>query len=163
MQRIILILLGIGAIIAVVVGSTAIGATRRDGTNAAVIAQPSTAIVYTSPTCGCCANYIAYLKRVGYSVEVRSVDDAQLAAVKDDRGVPATGRSCHTAEIAGYTIEGHVPVEAIDRLLAERPAVRGIGLAGMPSGSPGMPGTKTATFDVYAFATSSTMTPFGKF
>lgn len=94
------------------------------------------ALVHKSPTCGCCGVWVEHLRAAGFAVEVRDHDN--LNPVKERLGVPYGKGSCHTAEIGGYMIEGHVPVEDIRRLLAERPAARGLVLPGMPAGSPGM-------------------------
>lgn len=106
------------------------------------------AVVYKSPTCGCCKGWATYLQRNGYKVTVIDRDD--MDKVKDGMGVPEELRSCHTAKIDGYVIEGHVPLKAIDKLLAEKPKATGIAAPGMPSGSPGMDGPK-APNPVYTF------------
>lgn len=106
------------------------------------------AVVYKSPTCGCCKGWAAYLQRNGYKVTVIDRDD--MDQVKNDMGVPEEMRSCHTAKIDGYVVEGHVPLEAIDKLLAEKPRAMGIAAPGMPSGSPGMDGPKVPN-PVYTF------------
>lgn len=98
------------------------------------------ATIYKSPTCGCCAGYASHLKERGYSVVTE--DTHELIAIKEQFGVPAELGSCHTMVIGGYVVEGHVPEEAVQKLLAERPPIKGIGMAGMPIGSPGMPGPK---------------------
>jgi hypothetical protein len=103
-------------------------------------------VMYATPSCGCCANYAPYLRSNGHRVEVRHLDD--LSRIKTRAGIPAEAEGCHTTMIDGYAIEGHVPVEAIDKLLRERPAVDGIALPGMPAGSPGMSGTKEAPFEI---------------
>lgn len=103
------------------------------------------AIVYKSPTCGCCAQYASYLKRQGFIVEVVN-NNSEMVKIKNKYKIPAEDQSCHTTVIGDYFIEGHIPVAAINKLLAERPAVAGIALPGMPSGSPGMPGKKTSPF-----------------
>jgi hypothetical protein len=106
------------------------------------------AVVYKSPTCGCCKGWAIYLQRNGYKVTVIDRDD--MDKVKNGMGVPEEMRSCHTAKIDGYVVEGHVPLEAIDKLLAEKPKATGIAAPGMPSGSPGMDGPK-APNPVYTF------------
>jgi len=116
--------------------------------------------VYKSPDCTCCHEWEAYLTARGYTVE--SVPTADMSGFKTDAGVPAVTWSCHTALVDGYVVEGHVPVEAIEDLLAERPAVDGIGLPGMPPGSPGMPGDKVGSFEVLAFADGRT-SAFGSY
>ena len=105
---------------------------------------------YRSPTCGCCEGYERYLEDEGFEVESIFMDD--MTEVKDNFGVPADMRSCHTALVSDYFVEGHVPVEAIRRLLEERPAINGIALPRMPSGSPGMGGDKQEPFVIYAIA-----------
>jgi hypothetical protein len=115
-----------------------------------------TPVMYASPTCGCCRQYAEYLRDNGHSVEPRYVDD--LADIKDSAGVPAAVESCHTTLIGGYVVEGHVPVEAIDKLLRERPGIDGIALPDMPAGSPGMGGTKTGPFEIRSF-TGGTVDP----
>lgn len=88
------------------------------------------------PTCGCCSVWIDHLREAGFPVAAHDVED--MAAVKDAAGVPQAMGSCHTAEVAGYFIEGHVPASDIARLLRERPSARGLAVPGMPVGSPGM-------------------------
>ena len=106
--------------------------------------------IYSTPTCGCCREYTAYLEELGFRVETEWMGD--LTPVKDDLGVPEEMRSCHTAIIGEYFVEGHVPVEAIWQLLDERPAVDGIALPGMPSGSPGMSGDQEEPFVIYSIS-----------
>jgi hypothetical protein len=114
-----------------------------------------TATVYKSPTCGCCGKWIEHLEAAG--LEVESVDVADMTVIKANHEVPERLASCHTALIGGYLIEGHVPVEDIERLLAERPDIVGLAVPGMPIGSPGMEGPNPETYDVLAFdATGAT-------
>ena len=117
-----------------------------------------TAIVYRSATCGCCANYIAYLRRLGVKVEEKTTDD--MTAIKTQFGVPEDLLSCHTTRIDNYTVEGHVPVEAIGKLLSEKSALAGIALPKMPSGSPGMPGAKYGAFDISGFTSAESFSPY---
>ena len=107
--------------------------------------------VYTEPTCGCCSKWIDHLRSHGFTA--RAIDTAKIDEIKTTRGVPRQARSCHTAVVGGYVVEGHVPAADIQRLLKERPAIAGIAVPGMPIGSPGMevPGTKAQPFDVIAF------------
>lgn len=93
-------------------------------------------LVYKSPTCVCCGAWVNHMRAAGFKVEVRDVDD--LDTVKSRVGVPAGKGSCHTAEVGGYFVEGHVPAPAIKRLLAEKPDAKGLVVPGMPAGSPGM-------------------------
>ena len=121
---------------------------------AAVVADSVTApviTVYKSPSCGCCKGWVEHVKAAGYKVDVHDV--ANVNPVKDDAGVPADARSCHTAIVDGYALEGHVPAADIARLLEERPAIAGLAVPGMPVGSPGMevPGQPADKYDVVAF------------
>lgn len=106
--------------------------------------------IYHSPTCGCCENYEEYLKTNGF--EVKSIELVDLENIKDDFGIPRNARSCHTVKIGKYFVEGHVPIEAIKKLLDEQPEIDGIALPGMPPGSPGMPGIKTQPFVIYSIS-----------
>jgi hypothetical protein len=94
---------------------------------------------------------VDYLRANGY--EVKTVDLDDLSEIKTMSGVPRPIQTCHTAVVAGYVIEGHVPVDAIARMLKEQPKIAGIGVAGMPVGSPGMevPGTPAQHYDVMAW------------
>lgn len=126
--------------------------------------QPSTAVageavVYKNPQCGCCKGWATYLQRHGYKVTVIDTDD--MESLKRRLQVPDSLHSCHTAKIGGYVIEGHVPVEAIDKLLARRPDFIGIASPGMPSGSPGMDGPKVDNV-VKAFGEAG-IRPFGTY
>ena len=94
------------------------------------------ALVHKSPSCGCCGLWVKHLEDSGFEVEVRNSDD--VSPVKHRLGVPFGKGSCHTAEIGGYFVEGHVPAEDIKRLLAKKPDAKGLVLPGMPMGSPGM-------------------------
>ena len=93
-------------------------------------------VVTKSPTCGCCHLWVEHMQNAGFKVEVHDVDDINL--IKERVGVPYGKGSCHTAEVGGYFVEGHVPAEDVKRLLAERPDARGLTVPGMPMGSPGM-------------------------
>jgi hypothetical protein len=108
--------------------------------------------VFRDPSCGCCEAWAEIARKAGYRVDLR--DDQDMTAVKGRLGVPEQLASCHTAEVGGMVIEGHVPIEEVARLLREKPAgVRGIAVPGMPAGSPGMEvpdGTKQP-FQVMAF------------
>ncbi|MCK5191656.1 MAG: DUF411 domain-containing protein [Methylococcales bacterium] len=98
--------------------------------------EPIEIEVYRSPTCGCCSKWLAHLKENQFIVKDNVTDDVQ--AIKDKYGVPENMASCHTALVDGYVIEGHVPAADIKKLLKIKPAVIGISVPGMPSGTPGM-------------------------
>ena len=93
--------------------------------------------VWKDPNCGCCKDWIAYLEREGFAVVSH---DTGNASARRRLGMPSKYGSCHTATVDGYVIEGHVPVEDIRRLLAQRPDAIGLAVPGMPVGSPGMDG-----------------------
>lgn len=113
-------------------------------------AKPSVT-VYKTLTCSCCTLWVDHLTRSGFPV--KSENHVDLAPIKKKLGVPAAVSSCHTAVVQGYVVEGHVPADVIDRLLAERPTVVGIGVPGMPIGAPGMeaPGGRAEPFQVLSF------------
>lgn len=113
------------------------------------LAAATPATVYKTPWCGCCAGWAQHLKRNGFAVTIEESED--LDPIKRMLGVPEHLESCHTAVIEGYVIEGHVPAEAVQRLLAERPALTGLAVPGMPIGSPGMEGEPGEAYDVIAF------------
>lgn len=123
----------------------------------ALSATPTKMTVYKDPNCGCCHEWSNAMAAAGFSVDARDTDD--LAAVKARLGVPADLEGCHTAVIEEYYLEGHVPLEAVQRLLRERPPVRGLAVPGMPSGSLGMGGDPQASYDVYAIP-SGTEAPY---
>lgn len=105
--------------------------------------------MHRDPSCGCCGGWAEHLKAAGFPVSI--VNTTRLNAVKAQLGVPASLWSCHTAEVGGYIIEGHVPAAAIDSLLEQRPAASGLAAPGMPVGSPGMEGGEPEVFEVVLF------------
>lgn len=111
-----------------------------------------TVAVFKSPTCGCCAKWNEHMTAAGYAVTSRDLQD--VGPIKDEHRIPANLRSCHTALVGGYVVEGHVPADVVAKLLAEKPAgVVGIAVPGMPAGSPGMesPDGFKAPYQVLAF------------
>jgi hypothetical protein len=111
-------------------------------------AQP-TMTVYKSPTCGCCSAWIEHVEKAGFRVVARDLPD--LTEMKAAFGVPRALESCHTAQVGGYLVEGHVPADLIQRMLRERPTARGLAVPGMPIGSPGMEGGTPERYDVLLF------------
>ncbi|HET9032828.1 MAG TPA: DUF411 domain-containing protein [Dokdonella sp.] len=93
-------------------------------------------IVSKSPSCGCCQLWVEHMQEAGFTVEVVNTDD--MGPIKQRVSVPYGKGSCHTAEVDGYFVEGHVPAIDIKRLLTERPKGKGLVVPGMPAGSPGM-------------------------
>lgn len=108
------------------------------------------AVLYKNPQCSCCEEYAKYLRTFGYQVTVKPSFD--LTLIKQQNGVPEALQGCHTTLIGGYVVEGHVAVAALNRLLDERPQIKGIALPGMPSGTPGMGGPKEGPLTVYEIA-----------
>ncbi len=121
---------------------------RRDALSMAVgamalVAAPAFAAgtlppveVFKNPSCGCCGAWVDHLKAAGFDVKVTMVDDTSVARKK--YGLPDKFGSCHTAVVAGYVVEGHVPAADVKKLLAIKPVAVGIAVPGMPVGSPGM-------------------------
>ena len=99
-------------------------------------AHAATMTVYKNPSCGCCGKWVEHVEKHGFTVAVVPVDD--MMALKQRLGVPDSAVSCHTTKVGNYIVEGHVPAQDIKRLLAQKPKARGIAVAGMPMGSPGM-------------------------
>ncbi len=123
--------------VAAVAATGPVAASAQSVTAANTVAQAlPLMVVHKSPTCGCCSSWIEHMQKAGFKVESRNVDD--MTPVKTRVGVPPAKGSCHTAEVGGYFIEGHVPAEDVKRLLAERPDAKGLTVPGMPGGSPGM-------------------------
>jgi hypothetical protein len=113
-------------------------------------ADAPTLVVYKSPTCGCCTKWVEHMRQSGFAVETH--DTEGVDSIKDQSSVPMAARSCHTALVGGYAIEGHVPAEAVRRLLREHPAgVAGLAVPGMVTGSPGMEGPYPEHYQVIAF------------
>ncbi len=104
--------------------------------------------VYRSPSCGCCSLYVTYLENYGVGVEVKVRSD--LTMIKERHNIPHSLRSCHTSVVGDHVVEGHVPMEAIVSAL-ENETVSSIALPGMPSGSPGMSGSRSQPFTIYSF------------
>lgn len=119
-----------------------------------------TMTMYRSPNCSCCHQWADIARRDGWTVA--SADKSDMAALKVEVGVPPAYSSCHTTIIDGYFVEGHVPLEAVERLLFERPEIDGIALPGMPPGSPGMDGTRQGPLEVVAI-TDGVATAFGSY
>ena len=114
---------------------------------AGVAAAGEAVTVYKTPWCGCCHEWAQELEKAGYDVETVDLED--LTQVRQQAGVPQDMLSCHVAAAGGYFLEGHVPLEAIGKLMSERPAIAGLAVPGMPQGSLGMNGDPEP-YDVYA-------------
>ena len=105
--------------------------------------------VWKTPTCGCCKDWVIHMRKEGFNVVANDVPDT--APIRQKLGLPAKFGSCHTAQVGGYVIEGHVPASEVKRLLREKPAAIGLAVPGMPIGSPGMEmkGEMTGVRDAY--------------
>ena len=126
-----------------IAGTAALPAFRSQAADEQVIT------VHKDPNCGCCTGWVRHLQAAGFTV--KAIDTAELDTVKTRLGVPADLAACHTAQIAGYVIEGHVPAAALKRFLAEKPNAAGLAVPGMPIGSPGMEGGTPEAYDVVLF------------
>lgn len=107
--------------------------------------------IHKDPTCGCCSGWSAHLELNGFQTE--TIETSEINRVRARLGVPFELAACHTAQVSGYLIEGHVPAKAIQKLLTERPKAQGLAVPGMPSGSPGMTG-EFEEYDVILFGPS---------
>lgn len=105
------------------------------------------AVLYKNPQCGCCEGYATYLRDNGFTVTVKPTHE--LGPMSRAAGIPEEFEGCHLTFIDGYVVSGHVPVKTVNRLLSERPDIKGITLPGMPMGSPGMSGIKSEPFTIY--------------
>lgn len=135
---------GLTGVAAVAAAALAAGALTR-----APAPPPPTITVYKSPTCGCCTKWIAHLRSAGFTVVAHDTDD--LNGVQQAFGVPFRLGSCHTAKVGNYVIEGHVPADLIQKLLAEKSPLAGLAVPGMVTGSPGMEGPGAEAYDVVAW------------
>ena len=127
------------------------------------VRAPGTAItVYKSASCGCCAKWGDHMRSSGFTPTVH--DEENMDAIKDEMGVPQELRSCHTALLGRYLVEGHVPAADLHRLLTEEPALLGLAVPGMPQSAPGMavPGDAPEPYEVVAFAAHGKTTVFAK-
>ncbi|MPZ21387.1 MAG: DUF411 domain-containing protein [Luteitalea sp.] len=113
--------------------------------------KPVPVTVYKTATCGCCAKWNDHLSANGFDVTSKDVEYDALETIKDQHSVPDSMRSCHTAIVGDYVVEGHVPADVVRKLLQERPKVPGIAVPGMPMGSPGMEGFRKDAYDVLTF------------
>jgi hypothetical protein len=128
-------------------------------TPAIASAKPTAITVYKDPSCGCCAKWVTHLQANGFAPEVH--DRTDMDAFKDSVGVPTALRSCHTAIIGKYVIEGHVPASDVKQLVATAPKIVGLAVPGMVAGSPGMEmGARADRYDVIAFAADGKTRPF---
>ncbi len=135
---------------ALVVVSFGVNALISDGQGAEGAAVPANRkiTVYKSPDCGCCGEWSRYMEDNGFEVDIVPTED--MESIRRANGISGQMRSCHTAIVDGYFVEGHVPAEIVERMLEERPEIDGIALPEMPAGSPGMPGVKRGDWTIYS-------------
>lgn len=144
-----------------VAAGVACGRPAAPVAGSSVKATPIT--IYKSSSCECCAKWVDHVRANGFVPTVH--DEEDMNAIKAQLGVPEGVRSCHTALVGKYLIEGHVPASDIQRLVREQPRVTGLAVPGMPSGTPGMasPGAKIAGFEVVAFQLDGTTRTFARY
>lgn len=143
-----------------IVGCSKRNATDNDAAAPAILASATAMTVIRNPGCGCCGAWAEIARKAGFQVTM--TEEADPLAVKRRYGVPEQLASCHTTLVGGYVVEGHVPIPAVQRLLRERPSIKGIVVPGMPVGSPGMEvpdGTKEP-FQVLAFDATGKVSVF---
>jgi hypothetical protein len=122
-------------------------------------ADTSTLVVYKESTCPCCNAWVDYMRDNGFRVVTYNVTD--LDAVKQKHDIAGNLQSCHTTEVGGYYVEGHVPVDMVRKLLAERPPIAGIAVPGMPVGSPGMEVGPPEPYDILSVDSAGRTAIFG--
>ncbi len=148
-------LLSVFVVATVVAAASSNSRTTRAVDVAGVEAAPVLQ-VYKSATCGCCKEWVKHMREAGFDARVTDLDERALQMKKTSLGVKESLRSCHTAVVDGYVLEGHVPAADVKRLLRDKPKVAGLAVPGMPMGSPGMegPGGRTDRYDVLSFTTA---------
>jgi hypothetical protein len=120
-----------------------------------------TMTVFKTSTCGCCAKWVDHLRAAGFDVTVQNVQST--VEYREKYGVPEKLASCHTALVGGYTVEGHVPVKDIQRLLASKAKGKGLAVPGMPLGSPGMEAPKAQAYSVLLFQVDGSTSVFQQY
>jgi hypothetical protein len=147
------------------IGAAMLSACARDARDVKSAAVSSKklpgVVVYKSEGCSCCELWVEHVRRTGFTVQVRELSN--MAATKERAGIPPAMGSCHTAEVDGYFVEGHVPAEDMLRLLDEHPDAKGLTVPGMPVGSPGMevPG-QNQPYEVFLVARDGTSSVFAR-
>ncbi len=153
------IIVGAVILIAIIGLISAINVINEGSNEKKLTGLTTGATLFKSPSCGCCEVYSKYFEKKGnINLEIRQTDE--IEKIKQEQGIPANMRSCHTTIIDNYVIEGHVPIEAVKKLLTEKPNIKGIAMPGMPSGSPGMPGIKKGDFIIYAINNDGSTTEY---
>jgi hypothetical protein len=133
-------------------GLVAVTACSRSPEATTAATARDTVVVWKNESCGCCKLWVQHLEQAGFAVQVHDIDN--MGPTKERVGIPVAMGSCHTGEVAGYFVEGHVPAEDIKRLLREKPDAKGLTVPAMPLGSPGMeqPSGEVQPYDVFLVA-----------
>ncbi|TIM14725.1 MAG: DUF411 domain-containing protein [Mesorhizobium sp.] len=113
---------------------------------APALAGEKDVMLYKNPQCDCCEGHADYLRENGFKVTVKATHE--LAEMSREAGIADEFQGCHLSFVDGYVVSGHVPVSTVEKLLTERPDIKGVTLPGMPMGSPGMSGTREAPFEM---------------
>ena len=116
--------------------------------------------VYKTPTCGCCSKWVDHMKANGFRVVTQDMND--VTPHKQRLGLPVGMGSCHTAEVGGYLVEGHVPATDVKRLLAEKPKAKGLVSPGMPQSAPGMDMPGKAPYEIFLVRTDGTTASYAR-
>ena len=131
------------------------------GETLVVVAPLPSMTIYKSPSCGCCKEWVRHVETAGFKTKIVDMED--LLQVKKDAGVPDDLQSCHTALVGSYVVEGHVPADLVKRLLADKPKITGLAVAGMIVGSPGMEqGAMKQPYNVMAFTRGAKSSVFAR-
>ena len=126
-------------------------------TSTSVAQETKNMTVFKTPWCGCCQVWTEAMEKAGYKLTIKHLDD--LTTIRKQASVTDEMAGCHTAVLGDYVLEGHVPLQEIEKLLSERPAIRGISVPGMPQGSLGMGYDKNAKYTVFSFKHDVKSTP----
>jgi hypothetical protein len=118
------------------------------------------AAVYLTPTCGCCSKWVDHLSAAGFSVKKTVTPEIDKFPAR--QRVPENLRSCHTAVVGRYLVEGHVPADVVQKMLREKPDIEGIAVPGMPMGSPGMEGPNPQPYAIVAFKKDGSVYEFAR-
>lgn len=144
---------GVVAVVVKTFGADQAGTPAPQASGPTLAPDKPKAVLYRNPNCDCCLEYAKYLRGNGFDVTVDSKQD--LASVRKQLHVPESLAGCHVMVVGRYAVEGHVPVNVLNKLLAEHPDIIGVSLPGMPTGTPGMTGPKNGPFTIYEIASGT--------
>jgi hypothetical protein len=143
-------------------GQSQTPSTTMNPLASAIAAEMPQLVVYKSASCGCCKVWVEHMRQHGFVAKVNDVEN--MSPIKERVGIPYSMGSCHTAELGGYFIEGHVPAEQVLRLLKEKPKAKGLTVPGMPIGSPGMEqGDTVQPYEVHLVHPDGTTSVYAKY